>query len=107
MRPSRKTTIRPENHDIRNEAFWQKLSEIFQETREMIVEWAKEAGMDLNGQATKTRLDINAKRQLVDNHPLTRAGKKYANAASDWFREFDQMIRSLARLRNSWRMRAK
>jgi len=32
------------------------------------------------------------KRQLVDNHPLTRAGKKYANAASDWFRELDQLI---------------
>jgi hypothetical protein len=32
------------------------------------------------------------KRQLVDNHPLTTAGKKYANAASDWFREFDQTI---------------
>jgi hypothetical protein len=28
----------------------------------------------------------------VDNHPLTRAGKKYANAASDWFRELDQTI---------------
>ena len=30
-------------NDLRNEAFWQKLSVIFQETRELIVEWAKEA----------------------------------------------------------------
>ncbi|HEU4771472.1 MAG TPA: hypothetical protein VFS68_04880, partial [Candidatus Udaeobacter sp.] len=27
--------------------------------------------------------------QLVDNHPLARAGKKYANNASDWFRGLD------------------
>ena len=37
----------PETHDIRNEAFWRKLSSIFLETREMVVEWAKEAGVEL------------------------------------------------------------
>jgi hypothetical protein len=30
-----------DSHDIRNEAFWQKLSTIFLETREMIAEWAR------------------------------------------------------------------
>jgi hypothetical protein len=80
-----------ENHDVRNEAFWKKLATIFQETREMISDWATNAGVDL----TALNGDDNGhkrKRQLVDNHPLTNAGKKYANAASDWFREFDQVI---------------
>jgi hypothetical protein len=77
-------------NDLRNEAFWQKLDTIFQETREMIVEWAKEAGMDLNGSKEEDESRQHRKRQLVDNHPLTKAGKKYANAASDWFRELDQ-----------------
>lgn len=76
-------------NDLRNEAFWQKLNTIFQETREMIVEWAKEAGMDLNGSNDDDESRQHRKRQLVDNHPLTRAGKKYANTASDWFRELD------------------
>src|SRR5881628_160634 len=38
----------PESRDIQNEAFWKKLGSIFQETREMIMEWAQEEGVDLN-----------------------------------------------------------
>ncbi|HKP80394.1 MAG TPA: hypothetical protein VJT69_00165 [Pyrinomonadaceae bacterium] len=79
-------------NDLRNEAFWQKLSVIFQETRELIVEWSREAGVDLNGSKDEDESRQHRKRQLVDNHPLTKAGKKYANAASDWFRELDQMF---------------
>jgi hypothetical protein len=79
-------------NDLRNEAFWQKLSVIFQETRELIVEWAKEAHVDLNGSKDEDESRPHRKRQLVDNHPLTKAGKRYANAASDWFRELDQML---------------
>jgi hypothetical protein len=84
-----------ESHDVSNEAFWKKLGVIFQETREMIAEWARQAGIDLT-ELTESREEDEArykrKRQLVDNHPLTKAGKKYANTASDWFREFDQII---------------
>ncbi len=80
------------NHDLRNEAFWRKLERILHETRELIVEWASEAGVDLNGNVVDVEPRRQRKRQLVDNHPLTNAGKKYANAASDWFRELDQTI---------------
>ena len=82
----------PQNRDIHNEEFWQRLSLIFQETREMIVEWAQNAGIDFTEPGEEDEARYRRKRHLVDNHPLTRAGKKYANAASDWFREFDQAI---------------
>jgi len=82
----------PHNRDIRNEAFWRKLTAIFHETRELIVAWAQEAGVDLNAITENDDTRHKRKRQLVDNHPLTKAGKKYANAASDWFREFDQTM---------------
>jgi len=81
-----------ENHDLRNEAFWKKLGKIFQDTRELITEWASDAGVELTAPIEDDDAHHKRKRQLVDNHPLTRAGKKYANAASDWFREFDQTI---------------
>lgn len=82
-----------QTHDLTNEAFWRKLGTVFQETRDMIAEWAREAGVDLN----KVEDEVNPaqrkrKRQQVDNHPLALAGKKYANDASDWFRELDQTI---------------
>ena len=82
----------PESHDIRNEAFWQKLSSILSETQDMISEWARAAGIDLTHVPEEDVRPRKRRRMLVDSHPLTRAGKKYANAASDWFREFDQTL---------------
>jgi hypothetical protein len=82
----------PQSRDACNEAFWRKLSLIFQETRELISSWARQAGVELNGNANDDDSRSKRKRQLVDNHPLTKAGKKYANAASDWLREFDQTV---------------
>ena len=82
----------PESRDIQNEAFWKKLSSIFQETREMIIEWAQEAGVDLDEIKEEDELQLRQRRRRADNHSLAKAGKKYANTASDWFREFDQLI---------------
>ena len=57
----------------------------------MIAEWAREAGIDLNKPDDEhDPAQRKRRRQQVDNHPLTRAGKKYANDASDWFREVEQ-----------------
>jgi hypothetical protein len=81
--------VSPESHDIPNGDFWRKLHTILDETREMILSWAKQAGVDLNESATQPETRSQRKRQLVDQHPLARAGKKYATAASDWFRELD------------------
>ena len=80
-------------HDLTNEVFWRKLSNVFQETRDMIVQWAREAGIDLDKAVDDDDpAQRKRRRQQVDNHPLARAGKKYANDASDWFREVDQTI---------------
>jgi len=83
----------PESRDINNEAFWRRLSTIFQETREMVEGWAKEAGIDLKAipeeEVSKSR---KRKKQQPDHHSLAKAGKKYAGATTDWFREFDQTL---------------
>src|SRR5690242_6975486 len=79
-------------HDIHNQAFWEKLDCVLVETQELIAEWAREAGIDLRHVPEEEFKPRKRRRQLVDNHSLARAGKKYANAASDWFREFDQAI---------------
>ena len=85
--------VSPESQDIRNADFWRTLNSIMDETRQMIAEWANQAGIDLT-QSEDEHQTRNRRRQLVDNHPLTKAAKKYANITSDWFRERDQTIPS-------------
>ena len=80
------------SHDVRNEAFWRRLSSVLSETRALISEWTREAGPDLNHVPEEEGRTRKRRRPLVDSHPLTRAGKKYANAAADWFREFDGSV---------------
>ncbi|HKR12841.1 MAG TPA: hypothetical protein VJT15_12350 [Pyrinomonadaceae bacterium] len=82
-----------QTHDLTNEAFWRKLGTIFQETRDMIAEWTREAAIDLDrAEEEDDPSQRKKKRRQVDNHPLACAGKKYANDASDWFRELDQVV---------------
>ena len=47
----------------------------------MIVEWSNEAGVDLCEPTEEDEARHRRKKRLVDNHPLTTAGKKYASAA--------------------------
>lgn len=77
-----------ESQELRNQQFWQKLTSTLEETRQMIAEWANQAGIDLNGSVDQSRNQRN--RKNVDQHQLTKAAKKYAAAVSDWFRELDQ-----------------
>jgi hypothetical protein len=81
-----------QSHDLNNEAFWHKLNAILIETQDLVGAWARDAGLDFTHVVEDEVKPRKRKRQLVDNHSLARAGKKYANAASDWFREFDQTV---------------
>lgn len=72
--------------DVANAAFWTELDSVFQETLSLIPEWATASGFDLTSLEDTSR---KRKRQQVDNHPLVLTAKKYANSASDWFRQVD------------------
>src|SRR5215216_322805 len=76
-----------ENNDIRNAAFWKTLSEKLAEVRQLIPAWAKQT-LYLNNAAEQK--PVRRRNRQVDNHPLTKLGKQYANATSDWFRNLDQ-----------------
>jgi hypothetical protein len=78
----------PESRDINNAAFWQRLTSIFEQTKEMIVAWAVENGVDLEAaeaQAAKEEHD----REIEDahNHELTMAAENYADQVHNWFEE--------------------
>jgi hypothetical protein len=82
----------PESRDLNNEAFWRKLAAIFEETRLMIEEWAKEAGVDLIEVDDE---EFNARQKRRDRawrNGVAVAGKEYASSVTEWFKEFDQTI---------------
>lgn len=76
----------PQAHDINSEAFWEKLSEIFQFTLEMVKETAQEHGIDLDSldlqQAADERESI---RNSAKNHECPSAAKVYGQMVNDWF----------------------
>jgi hypothetical protein len=76
----------PETQDMNNKAFWDKLSEIFQLTRQMLEESAREHGIDLDS------LDLEAAaeecenlREAAKNHECCRAAEVYGQMVKDWF----------------------
>lgn len=75
-----------ENNDIRNAEFWHTISDTLTQVRALIPLWAKDA---LNLKNPAEQKTVRRQSRTVDNHPLTKAGKDYANTASDWFRELD------------------
>jgi len=77
----------PEAQDIRNEAFWNKLSGILGETLELLRETAKKWGIELETLGSMEDIEnINAKDVAAENHLLCRTTKRYSELVEDWFR---------------------
>jgi hypothetical protein len=82
----------PESRDIENAAFWNKLSQIFRETQQMITEWAEEAGVDLT-QVDEEAVKTHRKRhKAAMKNRLAVDGKKYASDVTEWFKELGETI---------------
>ncbi len=78
----------PASRDINNAAFWQKLTSIFQETREMIAAWAEENQVDLTPSTlAEIKQQKDKQRGEARNHPLARAAEEYAWAVKEWFEQ--------------------
>jgi len=76
----------PEAQDIRNKAFWNKLSGILEETLELLKESAEKWGIELETLGGTNEIEhIKAKDVAVENHLLCRAAKGYSRWVGDWF----------------------
>lgn len=76
----------PQARDIKNEAFWQKLHEVFQVTLEMLKETAKEQGINLNCLDLHAAAEENKKiNNIAKNHGCAHAAKTYAEMVKSWF----------------------
>ncbi len=83
----------PETHDIRNEAFWKKLSGILGETLELLREAAEKWGVDLDTVGSVDDIeDMKAKHEAAENHLLCRASKRYSKMVEDWLTERETLF---------------
>ncbi len=90
----------PETQDIRNEAFWNKLSGILGETLELLRESAKKWGVELETlDSTDDIENRKAKDEATENHLLCRAAKSYTKMVEDWFRERETLFFEIAAAR--------
>jgi hypothetical protein len=86
-----------QTRDINNDAFWQKLSEIFQITLEMLKEIAKEEGIDLDClDVQQAAEEHEKKRDIAENHECSRAAKAYGEMVKNWFDSAEDLFEKRA-----------
>ena len=81
----------PETRDIRNEAFWKKLSETLREGLELLKETGKKWGVDL--EALDSVSDAESERvndEAAENHVICRAAQSYIDIVKDWFKKIEE-----------------
>jgi len=87
----------PETRDIRNEAFWKKLSEILRDALELLKEGAEKWGIDIETlDSAEGEENVKAKEVAAENHLLCRVAKKYSQLAEDWFGRRDTLFFEVA-----------
>lgn len=72
--------------DINNAAFWERLTETFEATLEMIKETAEEQGIDLDAIDT-TAIEQEEKQiwETAENHEICHAAEAYGERVNQWF----------------------
>jgi len=76
----------PQSHDINNKAFWQKLSEVFRVTLEMVKETAQQQGIALDSLNLRSAMeDHKATQVTIDSHECTRTAKTYSQIVDKLF----------------------
>ncbi|PKN30858.1 MAG: hypothetical protein CVU64_01320 [Deltaproteobacteria bacterium HGW-Deltaproteobacteria-21] len=78
----------PEARDMRNKAFWEKISENFRAAMELLEEMAAERGIDLNeidlDHAEEERLSV---KETARSHEISRSAMAYSDMVESWFKE--------------------
>jgi hypothetical protein len=75
-----------EAQDINNESFWEKLSETFKVTLELLKETAEREGIDLDAiDVEETMEEEKLNEEIAESHLCCRAAKAYSQMVSSWF----------------------
>jgi hypothetical protein len=81
----------PESRDVDNAEFWEALSGVFEQTRQMLYDSAAEHGIDLN--AIELGDDTSQRRlEQVWHSTLSRLGQDYAGEVDTWFKAHERLF---------------
>jgi hypothetical protein len=75
----------PQSHDIRNEAFWRRLSETFRVTLELVHDLAEREGIDLDGAGDVDEEEEKLKDELASSQKCCRMAQAYSDMVGKWF----------------------
>jgi hypothetical protein len=88
----------PAAHDLNNAKFWEELGEMFNETRQMIEEFAAERGIDLTSVEAEAAVEEHReRRKSARENKLTRMAERYIHIAKEWLEREDDDLEEAAR----------
>lgn len=83
----------PETRDMDNQKFWEKISETFRITKELLYESAKEQGINLDEIDRSESDDLHdMSHEYAENHPLAKFARAYSKMVSVWFSEINHIF---------------
>ncbi|MCP4196796.1 MAG: hypothetical protein GY762_06555 [Proteobacteria bacterium] len=78
----------PESRDIQNEKFWQSLSDLMQESMELLHEILEERGIEIDPEEMDAGIEEEEQLRIqVQEHPLSEATMAYAQEIDAWFEQ--------------------
>ena len=76
----------PETNDINNQAFWDTLATVFEDTHKLILACAEKHGIDLSEMNDEQDdYSTELRRKDAENHLLTKTAHTYITLVDDWF----------------------
>ncbi len=85
----------PDARDIYNQVFWQRLTEAFQVTRDLLEDALEEHGIDIHELDLDTvEQEEKLKHETADKHECSQAARTYDEIVSDWFESAEDLIKA-------------
>src|SRR2546422_1135077 len=88
----------PASHDLNNAKFWEEMTEILKETRELIELAAAEHGIDLKSIEDNAAIEEHReRRKSAREKKLTKMAERYIHMAMEWLEREDDDLGEAAR----------
>ena len=83
----------PDSLNITNKVFWQKITELFKVTLEMLNDLIEQEDIDMNMfDSKKVLMDMEKRKETAKNHECSIDANKYIDIVNKWFSESEELF---------------